>query len=254
MNQELQVIGRRVLHFDRLDSTNSYALSLAHDVDEDGLVVLAGEQSAGRGQHGRSWSAPPGSGVLMSVLLFPPPSLRRPAVLTAWAAVSVCQLIREVTGLHARIKWPNDVLIDERKVCGILIEQRSAGGERLATVVGIGLNVAQPPEWFVETGLTEATSLAIHAPHSLETRDIADRLIAHLDIEYRGLLAGSEAALENCWQRHLGLDGAQVLVEWTGEELRGRLLKASFGGLELDIGGRTVRLQPEGIRHITPCP
>src|SRR5205823_1445834 len=82
-------LGRRILVFDELDSTNSLAAQLAHEPDNAGLVILADRQTAGRGQHGRTWQCPPRSGVLMSVLLFPPPGLRRPAVLTAWAAVCV---------------------------------------------------------------------------------------------------------------------------------------------------------------------
>jgi BirA family biotin operon repressor/biotin-[acetyl-CoA-carboxylase] ligase len=247
-----QVIGRRILYFDSLDSTNSHALGLAHDPSNDGLIVLAGEQSAGRGQYGRIWTAPAGSSVLMSVLLFPPPELRRPAVLTAWAAVSVCQLIRQLTGIHATIKWPNDVLISERKVCGVLIEQRSTGAGRLATVVGIGLNVTQPAEWFAQAGLTEGTSLALHANQSLVSRDVALSLITQLDECYRRLLAGHLGELETSWQRHLGLDGSQVVVECMGESLRGRLLNVTFAGLELETAGQKVRLQPEIVRHITP--
>src|SRR5262245_40276451 len=108
-------IGRRVLVYDRTDSTNNRAAEHAHDAAHDGLVVLAREQTAGRGQHGRHWQCPAGTGVLLSVLLFPPPALRRPAVLTAWAAVSVCETIHRVANLQARIKWPNDVLIHGRK-------------------------------------------------------------------------------------------------------------------------------------------
>src|SRR5439155_7970824 len=117
------------------------ALALADDVSNDGLILLAQEQKSGRGQQGRTWIAPPGSSVLLSVLVFPPAWLRRPAMLTAWAAVSVCETVREVAGLEATIKWPNDVLVLGRKVCGILIEQRSsAAGTPPATVAGIGLN------------------------------------------------------------------------------------------------------------------
>src|ERR1019366_3193428 len=128
-----------------LDSTNSLALSLAHDPTQNGLVVIAHAQSAGRGQYGRSWHAPPGSSVLLSVLLFSPPTLRRPSLLTAWAAVSVCEAILKLADLDAQIKWPNDVLVQGKKVCGILIEQRTIthADFPLATVVGIGLNVSQ---------------------------------------------------------------------------------------------------------------
>jgi BirA family biotin operon repressor/biotin-[acetyl-CoA-carboxylase] ligase len=248
-----RVIGRRIVYFDSLDSTNSYALTFAQDASQNGLVVLAGAQSAGRGQHGRIWTAPAGSSVLMSVLLFPPPELRRPVVLTAWVAVSVCQLIRQLTGIQAQIKWPNDVLIDGRKVCGILIEQRSAGAGGLATVVGIGLNVTQSAAWFAQAGLTEGTALGLHTHQSLAARDVALDLIAQLDEEYRRLLAGSAVALETSWNNHLGLAGAHVLIECTTESMNVRLLKVSFTGLDVEIAGQRVRVQPEGVRHITPC-
>ena len=122
-NLETRRIGRRVFVFDALDSTNNYAASLAHEPTNDGIVVLAQEQTSGRGQHGRSWHCPPGEGVMLSVLLFPPLELRRPVLLAAWAAVAVCATVQRVTRLEPRIKWPNDVFLQDRKVCGILIEQ-----------------------------------------------------------------------------------------------------------------------------------
>jgi BirA family biotin operon repressor/biotin-[acetyl-CoA-carboxylase] ligase len=250
MTNDERVIGRRTVYFDTIDSTNSYALGLAHDPGQDGLAVIAREQTAGRGQHGRAWSAPPGSSVLMSLLLFPPPPLRRPALLTAWAAVSVCRLIRQITGIHAQLKWPNDVLIGGRKVCGILIEQRSAGADGLATVAGIGLNVTQPAQWFTTAGLNEGTSLASLTGDTLVSRAVADRLIVQLDDEYRRLLAGDRRTLETLWRQHLGLDGAEVSIEWTGEVLQGRLVNAAFDGLDVEIAGKLVRLQPELVRHI----
>src|SRR5258707_6199345 len=86
-------LGKCVRVYDCVDSTNALALARGNDTEQHGLVVLALEQTAGRGQYGRTWHAPPGSSVLMSVLLFPPPALRRPCLLTAWAAVSVCEAI-----------------------------------------------------------------------------------------------------------------------------------------------------------------
>src|SRR5947199_8393836 len=106
-----RLIGRRTLVFDCVDSTNTVAARLADDPANDGAAVLAAEQTAGRGQHGRRWQCRPGDGVLLSVLLFPPPALRRPAVLTALAAAAVCETVRRLTGLPPRIKWPNDVLL-----------------------------------------------------------------------------------------------------------------------------------------------
>src|SRR5205085_1659985 len=155
-------------------------------------VLLADEQRAGRGQYGRTWTATPGSSVLLTALLFPPAHLRRPALLTALAAVSVCETIREVTGLQAVIKWPNDVLVQGRKVCGILIEQRNTGlaGQPPAAAVGIGLNVAQKPDFFLQADLPEAGALASLSGREHQARHVAECLIARLDLEYVRLLEG----------------------------------------------------------------
>src|SRR6516162_7724151 len=94
-------LGRRVLVFDRLDSTNNRAAQLADDPANNGLAILADEQMAGRGQHGRAWLAATGQSALLSILFSPPPELWRPVVLTAWAAVAVCATIREITRMQA---------------------------------------------------------------------------------------------------------------------------------------------------------
>jgi BirA family biotin operon repressor/biotin-[acetyl-CoA-carboxylase] ligase len=143
-------IGRRVRVYKRMESTNTQAALFADDPSNHGLVIMAEEQTSGRGQQGRSWQAPAGKAVLMSVLVFPPPPLRRPALLTAWAAVSVCESIRQATGFQAKIKWPNDVLIRGRKVCGILIEskvQASRSGRKTRTGDNRG-NREQEPSLF----------------------------------------------------------------------------------------------------------
>src|SRR5262245_20280596 len=131
-------IGRRWLHYPEIDSTNRIATQFANDPANHGLVITADAQTSGRGQYERRWTTPRGSSVLMSVLLFPPSEFRRASILTAWAAVSVCKLIGDRTRLEPTIKWPNDVLIRGRKVCGILCE-----GAAAHVVVGIGINVNQ---------------------------------------------------------------------------------------------------------------
>ena len=241
----------RIQSFDTVASTNAIALDLANDPANHGVVVLARQQTAGRGQYGRSWLAPPDSSVLMSILLFPPPALRRPAMLTAWVAVSVCELCRQLTGLPARIKWPNDVLIQDRKVCGILIEQRASGADRIAAVAGIGLNVTQSAAVFEETGLTEAASLAVFSDESFDCRQVAGELLVRLEEEYQRLELGDFAALEHRWKKYLGLIGLQVSAECVKETIEGKLLDVSFSGLDLEVRGERIRLQPEAVRHIT---
>ncbi|MCC6417587.1 MAG: biotin--[acetyl-CoA-carboxylase] ligase [Gemmataceae bacterium] len=240
-------LGRRVLVFDSLNSTSTCAAGLAADPANDGVVILADEQTAGRGQHGRSWQCPGGEGVLMSVLLFPPPAVRRPAVLAAWAAVAVCETVLRMTGAQAKIKWPNDVLVRGRKVCGILIEQGRG------TVVGIGLNVLQDAEAFARAGLPQAASLAHFTNRQLGRDTVARALIRTLDEGYAALCQGNLSTLETCWQGRLGLLGKQVAVECSTEVHRGRLLEVAFDGLVLERDDkRTLRLMPESVRHLHP--
>jgi BirA family biotin operon repressor/biotin-[acetyl-CoA-carboxylase] ligase len=238
-------IGRRVIIFERLPSTNTHAAGLAHDPANDGLVVIAREQTGGRGQHGRVWQCPAGSGVLMSVLLFPPAPLKRPALLTAWAAVSVCETILQVTGLQAQIKWPNDVLIRGKKVCGILIEQGRG------TVVGIGLNVNQSGEDLARAGLPVAGSLASLTEGHFDCMEIARKLIVRLDEEYHRMTAGDLGTLEACWRGLIGLIGKPVHVECLDGNRTGRLRDCTLECLEIELADRTLfRTPPENVRHL----
>jgi BirA family biotin operon repressor/biotin-[acetyl-CoA-carboxylase] ligase len=246
-------LGRRVQVHDCVDSTNSLALALAADPDVHGLVLLAREQTAGRGQYGRSWHAPPESSVLMSVLLFPPAPLRRPALLTAWAAVSVCETILQLVNLQAKIKWPNDVLIRGKKVCGILIEQRTTGNPDfpLATVVGLGLNVGQTADMFTQAGLPDAASLASLSGQPPAYEDVAKALIRQMDLQYAGMVDGDLSTLESMWKWRLGLLGKFVIARGLNDQYRGRLHDVTFAGLDIELeGGEHVRLPPEGIRNI----
>jgi BirA family biotin operon repressor/biotin-[acetyl-CoA-carboxylase] ligase len=239
-------VGRRVLVYDRLDSTNDLALALADDPANDGLVVVAREQTAGRGQHGRSWQSPPGTSVLLSAVLFPPPALRRPALLTAWAAVAVCDTAREAAGAAPAIKWPNDVLVGGRKVCGILIEQRHG------TVVGLGLNVNQSRRDFDAAGLPDATSLALACGGPLDCEEVTRLLVSHLDRAYALMCSGDLRVLEESWRLRLGLHGRRVTAECHDGNRTGVLIDLGFGGLRLVLpGGDVVSLAPESVRHLT---
>jgi BirA family biotin operon repressor/biotin-[acetyl-CoA-carboxylase] ligase len=238
-------LGRRVLVYEQLGSTSTLAASLADDPGNDGLAILADEQTAGRGQHGRTWTAPPRASVLLSVLLFPPRHLLRAAVLTAWAAVAVCETVRRTVGVPARIKWPNDVLLQGRKVCGILIEQGRG------VVVGIGLNVRQRDADFAAAGLPEAVSLAAFAAAPPETADVARQLLRELDEDYHALCQGDLATLEARWKWHLGLLGRQVRAECVDGCHEGRLCEAAFDGIVLERdGGGLLVLTPEKIAHL----
>lgn len=253
---DTRCLGRTVWAYPRLDSTNSLALELASDIANDGLVLLADEQTSGRGQYGREWTAPPGSSVLMTVLVLPPPALRRPALLTAWAAVSVCQAISDIVDLQPIIKWPNDVLIAGRKVCGILIEQRNTGHAEkpLAAAVGIGLNVSQTSDFFAQVNLPQAGSLLTLSGKRLDARTVAERLIRRLDEGYDGLMCGQTQKLESAWKNLLDLVGKQVLVETARGQTNGRIIDISWEHIVLDCADGVLPIPPESIRRLGGAP
>jgi BirA family biotin operon repressor/biotin-[acetyl-CoA-carboxylase] ligase len=249
-NLETHRLGRHVWVFDRLESTNTLALELARDAANDGLVVLAREQTSGRGQHGRTWQAPAKSSVLLSALLFPPPEARGPALLTAWAAVSVRRLLGNVIGETATIKWPNDILLGRKKVCGILIEQRTIG-QQLATVAGIGLNVNQDEDGFAAAALPDATSLLIQTGKRHDWQTVARQLIHCLDDAYEAIHQGRTESLLADWRAGLGLLGRHVVVETHDRNLIGRLHGLTFASLELELPtGELLRLVPESVKHL----
>lgn len=250
-------IGSRVFRFDEIDSTNDRALQYAGDAEMDGAAFHALSQTAGRGQYDRVWQAPPGSSALLSILLFPPPDLRRPVLLTAMAAVAVGETILQLAGKQARIKWPNDLLIEGKKICGILIESRVPPrpdpGKELAIVCGIGLNLNQTAEDLVNAGLPDATSLRLISGGSTFDADaVVAALLGRIDEEYQRLLDGDFTTLEACWKWRIGLIGKPVTGDcMDGSKITGRLRDMHFDAIEILDGVGSLRsLKPEAIRHI----
>jgi BirA family biotin operon repressor/biotin-[acetyl-CoA-carboxylase] ligase len=145
-------------HHRSTDSTNARARELALAGAPNGLVVTAGEQSAGRGREGRSWFAPPGTALLYSALLRP---LGQRPLLPLAVPLAVCEAAEALAPVRCEVKWPNDIWIEGRKLAGVLIESR-AGQDGFA-VIGVGLNVAVPAGSFPVELRDTATSLALHA-------------------------------------------------------------------------------------------
>jgi BirA family biotin operon repressor/biotin-[acetyl-CoA-carboxylase] ligase len=142
----------KVLRFESLPSTNSELARMASEGAAEGVAVLADEQTAGRGRLQRTWSSPKGAGLYFSILLRPRIPVDRWPLITFMAALAVGDALQEATGLRTDIKWPNDLLSGERKICGILSEAIETPAGR-AVIVGIGINLTQ-------SAFPEATSVA----------------------------------------------------------------------------------------------
>jgi len=243
-------LGRRIAVWNRLGSTNDEAARGASTLANDGLVVLAEEQTRGRGRRGRTFSAPPRSCVLMSVLLFPsaelaplgPNSIRGTVWLTALGAVAAAELVAEWTGREARIKWPNDVRVDGRKIAGVLVERAiRPGTSETAVVLGLGLNVNPGLDEFPPDLQGAVTSLRTLAGRTFDRSDVVRDLIRRLDQWYdRGLNEGPDS-LAPPWRdlsEHLG---RRVRVTTPGGVLVGRLVDLDLERgpmLEADDGAR----------------
>ena len=190
-------IGHRIVHYFRTDSTNNVALSLAAQGEPHGTVILAEEQTAGRGRLGRSWYSEKSSGIYASIILRPPLAPAAAPVLTLMAGVAVQRAVSTVTGLPVDIRWPNDLLLNGKKVCGILTEM-SAELDRLhAVVLGIGLNVnhREMPAELREI----ATSLRMEGRKPYSRAQILVALLKELERKYRLLLEEGSVAITRAW-------------------------------------------------------
>lgn len=200
---------------------------------EEGLVVLAEEQTGGRGRFQRPWLSPPGGSLMLSVLIRPPaPVLPLLPMLLALAAADA---IEHVTGLPVRLKWPNDLLLAGLKTGGILVESRLSG-DRATAVGGVGINVNFDPRRV--PGIPEqATSLSRAAGRPIERRVLLNALLERLDAHYDRLLAGH--TLVPAWRERLETLGQSVEIRAGGRVTRGR-------AVEVDQLGRLLVQLPNG--------
>jgi BirA family biotin operon repressor/biotin-[acetyl-CoA-carboxylase] ligase len=227
--------GRPHRHHRVTDSTNSRARELAEAGAPGGTVVTAGEQTAGRGRQGRSWSAPAGGALLYSAIVRP--LERRHALLPLAAAVAVCEAAELLEdGIECRIKWPNDIWVGERKLAGILIEARPQQGW---AVIGVGMNLAISSEEFPPELRETATSLG-SAPTVEAARATLDKgLGSWVDARPEEVLAAWEArdALRG---REISWDGGAGVADGVSEA--GDLLVLTAGGDRVALGAGEVHL------------
>ena len=247
-------LGRAIHFHETVGSTNELAFRLAHDGAEHGEVVVAEQQTAGKGRRGRAWISPPGLNLYFSAVLRPELPSQRAPELTLVAAVALTEVLRE-SGAEAFIKWPNDVQIDGRKVAGILTEL-SAEPERVHFVVlGVGVNLNAQPGHFPEELRSTATSLALvrgqRVPRALFAAALWNRLEEWLDLH----LETGFAAVRQRWKELSSTLGQEVLVRTDRREFQGLaedidtsgalLVRTKDGSIERVLAGDVERLRPQ---------
>jgi BirA family biotin operon repressor/biotin-[acetyl-CoA-carboxylase] ligase len=221
-------IGRKIYYFDSLSSTMDTALQLGMKGAAEGTLVLAESQVKGRGRLGRSWFSPRYKGIYLSLILRPRISPNQASVLTILSAVSICEAIKEAVGLEAQIKWPNDILMHNKKLGGILTDLSAEMDEVRFIVIGIGLNVNNDKKNLVAA----ATSLSEHKKETLSRVGLLKVILRRIEANYLLFQEGGSSAILEKWRQHNITLGRRVKVDCHRERIEGQAKDIdSDGGL-----------------------
>jgi BirA family biotin operon repressor/biotin-[acetyl-CoA-carboxylase] ligase len=236
-------LGRHIHYYQDLDSTNRVAQELARQGAAEGTVVLAERQLSGRGRQGRTWHSPAGVGLYFSLILRPGLPPNQVQLLTLAVAVAVTRAISAQTLLSPKIKWPNDILIGEKKLAGILTEGEAAT-ERIAhVVVGVGINVNHRAAELGRPLEALATSLRLEVGHLVERSALAAQLFVELEIWYERLKRRDSSGILDAWRRHTATLGRTVRVFLGQTTVEGTALDVTNEGallVEQTDGSQTV--------------
>ncbi len=196
------LIGRKIVLYDVVTSTNLLMKEFAMQGEEEGMVVVAETQTAGRGRRDRIWHSPRGKGLYLSILLRPALPPQQSGRISLMAAVAVVRTMAKMGGIQARIKWPNDIYHQGKKLGGILIENNLAPTSLHAVIVGIGLNVNLAPEDVPEPIRQQTTSLAAALGKEVDKDQVLHRLLKEMNRLYRRLSLRSDPQwLVEAWQQ-----------------------------------------------------
>jgi len=226
---ETKIIGRHIYHYKTIDSTNKKAKEIAFK-EEEGTIVVAEEQTNGRGRLGRTWNSKMTKGIYTSVILKPETEPEKVAKLTLLAAAAVYLALKDI-GIESTIKWPNDVLVNGKKVSGILTEMNCELGIINYIVLGIGINVNHNKEDIQIDLIDKATSLKVETGEQIDRKHLFSRLLNHLDELYIPFetTGDFETALEIC-RNNSAVIGEDIIVIQGHKEREGRAIGINHNG------------------------
>ncbi len=236
---------RDVRWLDTVDSTQRAARDLARAGAAEGTTVVAERQTAGRGRLGRSWHSPKGLNFYGSIVLRPPLAPAAVPQIALVIGVGVAAAILEETGRRPAIKWPNDVLLDGRKVSGILTEMESEVERVHHVIAGIGVNLNAPPSAFPRELRAKVTSLFTRTGRRVDRAAFTGRLLAAVEARYGRFLDGGFASVGAEWESYSCLTGKTVRVASPDGEAAGRVL-----GLDGDGALRLAGARGETLRVV----
>ena len=232
-------IGSQIIVYKSTSSTNDIAAEYAKGGKKnDGLVVFAEQQTAGRGRRANKWLSQSGKSILCSILLCD--SAIAPHIITIASAVAVAETFPRCGRAEAKIKWPNDILLNDRKVAGILVEGITKANQKFY-VLGIGINCHQKQEDFSDELASTATSIDIQSGVVCDRNQIAKRLLVNFE-HYLTAALDNPADIVEKWQSRSMLLGKRITIEHNGEKFIGNCI-----GIE-PTEGLIVQLERGGVR------
>lgn len=242
-----KIVGRDIRVFEQTTSTNDVIEKLARDGVKEGVVVFAESQTKGRGRLGRAWASPGRKGLWFSVLLRPALRPQETTQLTVAAATALRRAILSETGLRPEIKWPNDLLLGNRKVAGILTELTAELDRIKHVILGVGVDVNLSAVDFPPELRKLATSLKIESGRAVSRADLAVEILRELDRDYGRVGTGDFASVADEWEANCTTLGRQVMIQTGDRRIRGRaeslsedgalLLRTEHGHLERVMAG-----------------
>ncbi len=232
-------IGREIFFYETVGSTNTVASDLAEKTIE-GAVVVADSQQKGRGRLGRKWESPPGVNIYVSIILRPKIEPKEATLITIMAAVACTTALRRVTGLHVTIKWPNDLMVSDKKIGGILSELKTDHGRIIYAVVGIGINVNVDIDTYPADVQEIATSVKNETGMSYSREVVISEILNEIDYWYKILNGMGKGILLLEWQK---------LTSTLGREVKVTVGKETFTGLaeSIDSEGMLILRLPSGM-------
>ncbi|MDY6930873.1 MAG: biotin--[acetyl-CoA-carboxylase] ligase [Halobacteriota archaeon] len=234
------ILGRSIHYFQIIESTNKVARELAENGAFEGTVVIAEEQTEGRGRRGRSWFSSP-ENLLLSVILRPDTSPSMVHIVTLMAGVAVAKTIRQY-GINARIKWPNDIIINNKKVCGILSEVSAEKGTVNYVILGIGINVNVDINQYPEEIKEKATSLKAELGKELPRIEFLQSLLWELEYEYKSFNRDEHSTISDEYKELSDTLGSWVQVTTEKEVFQGEAIEINhYGALVLKLQDGTFR-------------
>ncbi len=233
------IIGREIYFYDKVGSTNTIAAGLAEKGAAEGVVVLADSQEKGKGRLGRTWVSPPGVNIYMSIITRPAIGPKHVTLLTIIAAVGCTIALRRITGINVTIKWPNDLMVSDKKIGGILTELKTDPHHIIFTIMGIGINVNIDafPDDVKKIATSVKNEIGILFPRVV----IITEVLNEIDNWYRILHEKGRKTLLSEWQK---------LTSTLGKEVKVIVGKETFTGLAegIDNEGMLILRLPTGER------